>query len=160
MNHSSKIGGPGHVVEVDESVFRKRKYNQGAHRPTQWVVGGFDRETKEGFLVPVPDRSAATMLPILCEWIEPGTTIYSEQWRAYSQLSQNGFGHETVNHSLHFRDPETGVYTNGIEGMWGNTKLKLQYMNGTAKDLLLDYLSEFMWAQRLSKIAFLFLESS
>ena len=150
MNHCSIIGGPGHTVEVDESVFRKRKYNRGC---SPYPVGcrGFDRETKEGFLIPVPDRSAATMLPILYEWIEPGTTIYSDQWRAYNQLSQNGFNHEIVNHSLYFRDPETGVHTNRIEGMWGNAKAKLQAMNGTSKNLLFDYLCEFMWAQRFKQ---------
>ena len=93
--------------------------------------------------------------------MKPGTTIYSDQWRTYSQLSQNGFRHKTVNHSLHFRNPETGVHTNGIKETLGNAKVKLQSMNGTAKDLLSDYLCEFMWAERFKQNhVFLFLESS
>eukprot|EP00733_Pompholyxophrys_punicea_P001407 Pompholyxophrys_punicea_v1_NODE_692_length_1452_cov_33.509664.p2 type:complete len:137 gc:universal NODE_692_length_1452_cov_33.509664:490-900(+) len=48
-----KIGGSGMVVEIDESVFSKRKYNVGRARRNQWVFGGICRETKACFLVPV-----------------------------------------------------------------------------------------------------------
>ena len=66
MNNCNKIGGPGQIVEVDESVFRKRKYNRGASCLPSGLWGGFDRETKEGFLIPVPGHPAATILPISC----------------------------------------------------------------------------------------------
>ena len=36
------------------------------------------------------------------EWIEPGSTIVSDYWKAYSNLSKCGYIHKTVNHSVEF----------------------------------------------------------
>lgn len=39
--------------------------------------------------------------------MEDGTTIYSDFWKAYDCLEDEGFIHATVNHSLRFKEPET-----------------------------------------------------
>ena len=44
-----QIGGPGEVVEIDESKFGKRKYNKGRRVEGVWVFGGIDRRTRECF---------------------------------------------------------------------------------------------------------------
>ena len=98
-----QIGGQQSIVEIDESKFGKRKtklfhfnldrrmfsfslfsgkYNRGRKRDGVWVFGGVDRETDECFMVPVPDRKADTLLPIIKKFIRPGTTIYSDFWKA------------------------------------------------------------------------------
>ena len=80
------IGGPNTVVEVDESLFSRRKNQQGRVLP-QWVFGGICRQTGECFMYTVPDRSAATLLPIILQAsIRPGTTIMSDMWRAYGGM--------------------------------------------------------------------------
>ena len=73
IRHPLRIGGPGHTVEIDESLFARRKANVGRLVTPQWVFGGIDVETKHGFLVPVPQRDAATLLPILQNYVLPGT---------------------------------------------------------------------------------------
>ena len=76
--HSEQIGGPGEIVEIDESKFGKRKYHKGHHVDGQWVFGGIERGSGRSFLVPVEKRDCATLLPIIQKYIHPGTTILSD----------------------------------------------------------------------------------
>ena len=118
LNHPQRLGGPGMIVEINESLFTRRKYNRGHVVAEQWIMGGYNIQTKHGFLVPVPRRDAGTLLPIMVDWVQPGSIVWSDEWAAYKQLGQQGFMHGTVNHTLHFVDPATGVTTNRVEAMW------------------------------------------
>ena len=120
--HSTKIGGEGKTVEIDESKFGRRKYNVGRLIEGQWVFGGICRETRDFFFLPVQQRNSETLLRCISENIEPGTTIISDCWRAYDCLSKEGFTHLTVNHSVNFKDPDTGAHTNTIERRWRDVK--------------------------------------
>ncbi|KAI9552605.1 hypothetical protein GHT06_020470 [Daphnia sinensis] len=106
INNSEKIGGINITVEIDESKFGKRKYNRGKRVDSDWVFGGVESGSGKCFLVVVPDRSADTLLDIIKEWILPGSII----------REHNEYIHLKVNHSLNFKDSETGAYTNPIEG--------------------------------------------
>ncbi len=55
------IGGPNHVVEIDETLVCKRKYNVGKIVKEQWVFGGYDVTEKVGFLIPVAKRDRQTL---------------------------------------------------------------------------------------------------
>jgi transposase-like protein len=69
----SEIGGPNKTVEIDESKFGKRKYGRGHPVKGQWVFRGVQRESGKTFLVPVPDRTAESLMAVIDAWIEPGT---------------------------------------------------------------------------------------
>jgi transposase-like protein len=74
-------------VEIDESLFGKRKHNRGQRKDNgQWVFGGVERDSGKCFLVPVEKRDAGTLLPIIFKYILPGTIIYSDKWAAYNRL--------------------------------------------------------------------------
>ena len=62
---SEKIGGSNNTIETDESKFGRRKYRRGHHVKAQWVFGGVERGSGRTFLVPVPDRTADTLMAII-----------------------------------------------------------------------------------------------
>ena len=43
------MGEAGHLVEIDEIAWIKRKYNKGRQVNSQWVFGCTDGETKDCF---------------------------------------------------------------------------------------------------------------
>lgn len=129
-NNPQAIGGPGEIVEIDEAMFGKRKYNRGALREGAWVLGGVCRSTGHCFLIPCPGnrRTAAVLLPLIQSNVLPGSIIHTDQWAAYNQLTftTTGFTHLTVNHSVNFVDPLTGCHTNTQEGMWHHVKRRME----------------------------------
>ncbi|XP_074658658.1 uncharacterized protein LOC141911570 [Tubulanus polymorphus] len=143
---SSKIGGPGIIVEIDELKFGKRKYHKGKRVEGQWVFGGVERGQPpvRCFLVCVPDRGRDTLYSVIHDWIEAGTVIISDCWSSYKTLDEEGFEHFSVNHSVTFKDPETGAHINTVEGMWHLAKSSLPKF-GTRKHMYDSYFGEFMW---------------
>lgn len=87
----------------------------------QWVFGGIEEDSRKCFIVTVEDRSEKTLLKHIQEWIEPGSTIVSDRWKAYSNLAKYGYIHKTVNHSIEFVSPER-YDTNKQEGHWRQMK--------------------------------------
>ena len=98
---AEKLGGYSKIVEAK---FGRRKYNRGRIGEGQWVFGA--RGASNTFLVCVDTRNADTLLHIIRERIDPGTTIMSD------------FEHLTVNHSNEFIDASTGAHINTIEHQW------------------------------------------
>ena len=72
LTNPQPIGGPGHVVVIDESKFGHRKYSRGRMLSGQWVFGGIDVDTKDIFMIPVQNRTAATLVPLIEQYILPG----------------------------------------------------------------------------------------
>ena len=54
--HPEPLGGPGKVVEIDESKFGKRKYHRGKRVEGAWIFGGYERGSGRVFMVVVEKR--------------------------------------------------------------------------------------------------------
>ena len=149
--HPVRLGGPGMVVEIDETVISRRKYNRGRLiREQVWFFGGVERGSGRCFIIPVERRDAATLLPIIQNFILPGTTIMSDMWAAYGRIDQlpELYQHYTVNHSENFVDPDTGAYTQTIESTWNQFKRRHKEEMGTARHLLVSYIFQFVWKRQ------------
>ncbi|ETV81269.1 hypothetical protein H257_05833 [Aphanomyces astaci] len=62
-----KIGGEGHVIEIDETSLKKKsKYGRGEVHPDRWLFGSVDRATKRWFGILVgEDRTKPTLLALI-----------------------------------------------------------------------------------------------
>jgi transposase-like protein len=142
------IGGEGIIVEIDESKFGKRKYNRGHRVEGIWVVGGDEiTPQRRMFAVSVQDRTADTLGAIIQEHVLPGTIVRTDLWRGYRALHDFGMEHQTVNHTEHFVDPVTGVYTNTIEGTWNGMKMHICRQH-FKREFIDGALMEFIWRRR------------
>jgi transposase len=145
-------------VEIDESLFGRRiKNNRGNPRGQRvWVFGLVERQTNYLKLFPVERRDATTLTAIIRNNVEEGSTLYSDDWRAYSLLPSSGYTHRIVQHkkafAVDYRDPITGeterVHTNRIEGAWKHAKSYFRSMNGTSLGNFEAHLCEIMFRNR------------
>ncbi|KAE9362356.1 hypothetical protein PF008_g150 [Phytophthora fragariae] len=140
-----QIGGPGHIVEIDETSLKKKsKYGRGLQHPDNWLFGGIDRTTNLWFgILTGADRKKKTLSPILRKHVKVKTTIISDAFASYVSVNDNhtlennrflrgmDYTHRWANHEECFVDPVTGAHTNRIEGAWEvRIKRHLKRMRG------------------------------
>ena len=144
------LGGVGRVCQIDESLFGKAKHHRGRALLTQvWVFGIVDAVTGRVMLEMVDQRDANTLLPIITTTVAPGSIIWSDMWRAYNQLEQLGFVHDTVNHSREFVSP-SGTHTQIIEGVWALCKQFLRKRHAKSREHLEQYIHEWAFRRNLA----------
>lgn len=125
------------IVELDEvwiggkwakmQGYRKAEF-YGINPESPWLVnkelvlGLLERETGRVEAYHIPDRSSESILPIIMDRVERGSTIWTDGYVVYEALSSMGYHHESVNHSEKEYVNESGATTNTIEGFWALPK--------------------------------------
>lgn len=154
------LGGHREFVVIDESNFcHKRKYGRGRFGRTwnrrKWVFGllGIREQRRRPILRLVEKRSRRHLLPIIRKHVRRGSTIISDQWRAYMGALQNaGYTHFSVNHKRWFVDPQSGGHTQHLERAWGIYKGQIWRLRGNRTEKLLkEHLSVIEWTYWLGK---------
>jgi transposase len=120
-------------VEVDETYFspnpqRKKSVAKLSTKMkaenTKIVFGAVERNGKAR-VRHIPTASLSVLVPAIRESVQGGSTIYSDEWRAYAKLSVWGYNHQTIKH----KDQEFvngKVHTQNIENLWMNMKLGIK----------------------------------
>ena len=92
-------------------------------------------------------QTKKALWPIIQANVIPGTTIYSDGWRAYRKLPSIGYPHRWIDHSKHYVDPtDRSLHTNMIEGFWGCFK---RWLPSSGPYNLEQYLDLFLWFTNL-----------
>ena len=108
------------------------------------MFGGIEKVTGNSF----EKRDAATLVPLIQQYVRPGSVIFSDEWRAYSSLQSLGYTHHTVNHSQNFVDPNTGAHTQTVERIWGGVKAMMRKQRSMNSLMFETYLQEAMWRKK------------
>lgn len=117
--HPVKLGGPGKVVEFDETALLPRKNERGLFR-----ISSVLQALKEGAISSFLLQLSTEVLLSLCRLSGsiPSTTIMLGKWAAYNGIQDlsERYQHLTVNHKLHFTDSFSGSCTSTIKFLWQN----------------------------------------
>lgn len=143
--NGGRIGGQDIVVQVDEALIGRRKYNRGRVVQGTWVIGMID-ESGEIRLEICARRDANTLGDIVSRHVQPGSIVHTDCWRGYQQLTDRGFVHHQVNHSQEFVAPD-GTHTQRIEAQWRAIRRRFS-QGGIRHEDIADYLVEYAWRRK------------
>ena len=141
----------GHVEADETFIGGKQKGVKGSHGKgsNKAVVFGMLERGGEVVTRVVPDVSAKTLVGHIRKNVEPGSTINTDEFRAYRPLGLAGHNHSAVNHSAD--QWVDGVHhTNSLEGFWSQLKRSIRgtHVSVSAKHLP-KYFGEFEFCYNL-----------
>ncbi|WUR02938.1 DDE-TNP-IS1595 domain-containing protein [Vairimorpha necatrix] len=146
------IGGPGQVVQVDESVICRRgkirspTSSDDFIRDTVWILGIIDAQNPSNFYITrVENRTIECLTAALEGRICVGSVLHSDGHPSYPGVAENlCLSHQVVNHSIGFLSPD-GIHTNNIENVWSQLKSEMTKEHGVKRSEIDTWLDEFMY---------------
>lgn len=75
LKHSTSLGGVGKIVEIDESMVNKSRFQSHCRKAMKqdlWAFGGVERDSGKSFFILVKKRDTQTLMSIIKRWILPG----------------------------------------------------------------------------------------
>ena len=143
------------TVEVDETYLggawrNKRKVvrDEGTRRgrgTSKQPVFGILCRNGQVWAEIVDKVDEGTLLPLITKRVEPGSTVCSDTWKAYTGVAARGYVHRLVHHGEGSYSDRRGNHINGLEGFWGYLKRKLASKGGITRRKLPLYLAEYVW---------------
>jgi transposase-like protein len=147
-----KVNIMSNIIEVDETYvggknknrhFNKRiKNTQGRSAKDKIKVFGILERNGRVKSMSISDVSKNIIQPIIYSIAKKGSTIISDEWRAYNGLNKD-YIHKRVNHSK-YQYVNKDAYTNSLENYWSLVKRNILgiYHNISRKHIN-RYLNEF-----------------
>ena len=152
-------------VEMDEMYLGGREANKHESKRTEGtqgrstktktpIFGMIERENGTVVAMKVENTQGATLMPIVSQFVEEGSTTYTDEATIYNKLSENGYEHMFVNHNKREFVRSSDIHTNGIEGFWAHFKrVVFSTYHMVSKDYLQRYIDEqaYRWNTRDEK---------
>ena len=96
--------------------------------PEQWIFGGICRETREVFMVAVPNRTADVLLGVVREKIREGSTVISDCWSSYNLVRDDVWSFDKISTLSLERMARTIIYVS-IIGTTSSTRRWCAYVD-------------------------------
>ncbi|CAL4099480.1 unnamed protein product [Meganyctiphanes norvegica] len=150
-----KLGGPGINIEINVFSLSDSRHprNRGTEKqPPIWVLAIVETNCipSIGYMGMVESRDVAALLSIISKVVQPGSIIYTREWRAYRKILGVSETVGTVAHFINFVDVNYTTNNQTIESYWKKHKSHLMAMKGIKKSALNSHLQEFMWHERFT----------
>ncbi|MGA2541983.1 MAG: IS1595 family transposase [Verrucomicrobiota bacterium] len=134
------------IIEADETyVGGKRPGVRGRGAAGKTPVAGLLERGGDVNVTAVPDCKAATLMPNITAKVQPGSTVFTDEFRSYNGLTQAGFHHAAVDHGR--KQYVRGiVHTNGMESFWAQFKRSVHgTFHHVSRKHMQKYLNEFSY---------------
>lgn len=152
------MGGPGEVVEVDETYVGGKEQGKGSKKEKTIVLGIMERDGPVVTRI-VENVRRVTLFPHICENVLPGSIIHTDELVSYKNISLRGYRHQTVNHKEGRYVSDYGATVNSIEGFWSMLKRGIRgtHIHVSPKHLS-KYLGEFEFRWNMRTVPHLMLD--
>lgn len=118
------------LQQVKQNTIGKR------FKTIKWVVGVRSKEEHRIAVKIAEKRDKETLLNFVQEFVEPGTMIYSDEWKGYADLRVSGHNHETVSHKKEFAkySNEMKIEINFMEALWSSLRKFMRFHSYNRKN--------------------------
>lgn len=135
------IGGKEHLKHQNKRV----PGTQGRSTKTKTPVFGMMQRSKgkKGSFVHaivVEKTDKATLMPIIEQFCEDGSVLFTDELTSYKKLADAGYTHNVVNHGVN-EYVNGSVYTNNIEGFWNHLR---RMIVGTYHNISTKYMQRYI----------------
>lgn len=146
----TKLGAFGNVVEIDESKFAHSTKN--GVKSKVWVIGFYERGTKDVRAFVLPDKSEATILALIRENVADGADVVTDGWKYYSECKRF-YNHRVANRAKPGALDDCGKPlpppqdngVNRVEGLWHMLKRNIHTYSTMRASTLQRFLDEACW---------------
>jgi len=137
------------TIEADETYIGGERRGTRRGRPGldshKIPVFGIVERRGHVMAMTVPNAKKATLMPHVRKHVIPASTIYTDEFKSYDRLAEQGYQHDRINHSEQVY-VSGDVHVNTIEGFWSLVKRGTGGVyHAVSSKHLQGYLNEYSW---------------